>query len=339
MTFFQRAHRTALRTALTAVVAAGLTGLLWAQEGASKPVPAKYDVSKIGERQIGKGMNLYSIDKEIALGKHLAADVEQTAKIITDPVVADYVNRVGQNLVRNSDAKVPFVIKVIDDDAVNAMALPGGFFYVNSGLILAADNEAELAGVMAHEIAHVAARHATKQATKSEIFNFASVPLIFIGGGAGYAIRQVFALAVPMGFLKFSRNNEREADLLGLEYQYAAGYDPVAFVEFFEKLETQEKQHHGALAKAFSTHPMTEDRVKSAQEEIQKYLPERAQYVVDTSEFDQVKARLSALVNGTRVGPGDETRPVLRRRSPDDSGSSDQKSEEGDRPVLRKKSP
>ena len=303
-------------------------------------VPLKYDVSKIGSRNVGSGVNFYSIEKEIALGKQLSAQVEQTSKLVSDPVVNEYINRIGQNLVRNSDAKVPFTIKVIDDDTVNAFALPGGFFYVDSGLILAADNEAELAGVMAHEIAHVAARHATKQATKGQLFNLASIPLIFIGGPAGYAVQEAMALAVPLGFLKFSRNAEREADLLGLEYSYASGYDPQAFVEFFEKLEAREKKKPGFLAKTFATHPMTADRVKSAQQEIAKYLPDRPQYVLDTSEFDQVKARLAQLTNASRItNKSGEARPTLRRREGSDKvdtgGSSG--NDEG-RPTLKRRS-
>src|SRR5690242_979386 len=203
---------------------------------AAKDGNKKKDPDAIGDRKVTCKVNWYSLEKEISLGKQLAQEVERQSRVINDPVVAEYVNRIGQNLVRNSDAKVPFTIKVIDNDEINAFALPGGFFYVNTGMILAADNEAELAGVMAHEIAHVAARHATKNATKSEIFNLASIPLIFLGGPAGYAVRQVMGLAVPLGFLKFSRDAEREADLLGLEYQYATGYDPEEFVRFFEKL-------------------------------------------------------------------------------------------------------
>ncbi len=306
-----------------------------------KHVAEKYDVTKIGNRNIGNGVNFYSLDKEVALGKQLSAEVDRTAKFITDPEVTEYVNRIGQNIVRNSDAKVPFTIKVVDDDSVNAFALPGGFFYVNSGLILAADNEAELAGVMAHEIAHVAARHATKNATRGQLLNLASIPLIFVGGPAGYAVRQVAGLAVPLGFLKFSRNAEREADLLGLEYQYASGYDPEAFVQFFEKLELKEKQKHGFLAKTFSTHPMTDDRVKSAQEEIQQYLPDRPQYVLTTSEFDQVKARLAEVVNAHRIDGPQGARPTLRRREGSDkvdtSGSSTSNGD-GDRPVLKRRS-
>ncbi len=302
-------------------------------------VPVKYDVSKIGSRNVGGGMNFYSLEKEIALGKQLAAQVEQTSKLVTDPVVNEYINRIGQNLVRNSDAKVPFTIKVIDDDTVNAFALPGGFFYVDSGLILAADNEAELAGVMAHEIAHVAARHATKQATKGQLLNIASIGLIFIGGPAGYAAQEALALAVPLGFLKFSRNAEREADLLGLEYSYASGYDPQAVVEFFEKLEAKEKQKHGFLAKTFSTHPMTADRVKSAQQEIAKYLPDRPQYVLDTSDFDQVKARLARLTNASRMLNKDgEARPTLRRREGSDKVDTGSSGEDGGRPTLKRRS-
>ena len=221
--------------------------------------------------------------------------MEATSKLVTDPVVNEYVNRIGQNLVRNSDARVPFTIKVLDNEEVNAFALPGGFFYVDSGLILAADNEAELAAVMAHEIAHVAARHATKNMTKSEIWNLASIPLMFVGGPAGYAIAEIASIAVPMTFLKFSRDAEREADLLGLEYDYAAGYDPQAFVQFFEKLNADEKTKHSRLAKMFSTHPMNADRVTAAQNEIRRYLPDRESYIVDTSEFEQVKARLLGL--------------------------------------------
>ena len=183
-------------------------------------VEAKYDVSRIGDRGVGGGLDFYSLEREQALGRELAQEVEASSRLVTDPRVTEYVNRVGQNIVRNSDARVPFTIKVIDDDEVNAFALPGGFFYVDSGLILAADNEAELAGVMAHEIAHVAARHATKNATREQLLNLATIPMIFVGGPLGYAVRQIAGLALPMSFLKFSRDAEREADLLGLEYEY-----------------------------------------------------------------------------------------------------------------------
>ena len=276
-------------------------------------VAAKYDVSRIGDREIGEGINFYSVEKEVALGRELSFEVEQSARLLSDPVVNEYVNRTGQILVQHSDCKVPFIIKVIDDDDVNAFALPGGFFYVNSGLILAADDEAELAGVMAHEIAHVCARHATRNLTKSQITQYASLPLMFFGGPVAFAIREVSSLALPLSFLKFGRDAEREADMLGIEYQYAAGYDPTAFVDFFEKLEVEQKEPHNFVARAFMTHPMTDDRVRRA-ESMLELLPDRDSYITDTSEFDQVRERLSRLTHGHMLN-GARPRPTLRRRS------------------------
>jgi beta-barrel assembly-enhancing protease len=304
----------------------------------AKKFGSKYDIAKIGDRSVGKGINFYNLDKERALGKELAMEVEQASRLVTDPVVTEYVNRIGQNLVRNSDAKVPFTIKVIDNDEVNAFALPGGYFFVNTGLILAAENESELAGVMAHEIAHVAARHATKNQTKGQIWNLASIPLIFVGGPVGYAIQQAAGLAVPMSFLKFSRDAEREADLLGLEYQYASGYDPGSFVQFFEKIKMKDKHKPNFLAKAFSTHPMTEDRIARAQNEIEALLPDRDQYVVDTSEFQEVKGRLSELVNRNKIQAPGNMRPTLRTRTnPDDRPKQEDGNDDKDRPTLKRR--
>src|SRR3977135_4389283 len=270
----------------------------------------KKDPEEIGNRDVGKGVNFYSLEKEIALGKQLAQEVERQAKIIDDPIIAEYVNRVGQNLVRNSDAKVPFTIKVLDSEEVNAFALPGGFFFVNSGLMLKAESEAELAGVMAHEIAHVAARHGTKQATKGQIINLATIPLIFMGGWTGYAIRQGASVAIPLGFLKFTQTMETEADYLGLQYLYKSGYDPTAFVDFFEKIQSLEKKKPGTLAKIFSSHPPTDNRIKSAQTEIQKILVAKPEYVVNTSEFNDVKGRLSMLHNRRKGGGGTRCQPA-----------------------------
>jgi len=304
----------------------------------------KKNPDEIGNRDIGKGVNFYSLEKEIALGKQLAQEVERQAKIIDDPIIAEYVSRVGQNIVRNSDAKVPFTIKVLDSEEVNAFALPGGFFFVNSGLILKAETESELAGVMAHEIAHVAARHGTRQATRGELINFASIPLIFMGGWTGYAIRQGAGLAIPMGFLTFTRGFEREADYLGLQYMYKSGYDPTAFVDFFEKIQSLEKRKPGSISKVFSTHPMTDDRIKAAQDEIQKILAPKPEYVVNTSEFNDVRSRLAMLHNRRKVDTDDPNRPRLRRAPGSGNGPVDTnddgskpKTDQDERPTLKRR--
>ena len=277
-------------------------------------VDAKYDVARIGDRDIGGGINFFSIEKEVALGRELSMEVEQSARLLADPLVNEYVNRTGQLLVQHSDCKVPFIIKVIDDDEVNAFALPGGFFYVNTGVILAAEDEAELAGVMAHEIAHVCARHATRNLTKEQITQYASLPLLFFGGPVGYALRQVSGFVMPMSALKFSRDAEREADLLGIEYQYAAGYDPTAFVDFFEKLESEGKEPHNFISRAFMTHPMTADRVRRAEATLE-LLPDRDSYITDSSEFDEIRDRVSRLTHGRGFRGGERPHPTLRKRN------------------------
>jgi beta-barrel assembly-enhancing protease len=286
-----------------------------------KPVKIdpKYDVNKIGERGTGSGINFYSVEQEQALGKELSQEVEAHCKLLKDQPINNYVNTLGQRLVRYSDAKVPFTIRVLDDDQVNAFALPGGFLYVTTGLILAAETEAELAGVMSHEIAHVAARHGTKGATRTQIWNLASIPLIFVGGPVGLAVRQVSQIAMPMTLMKFSRNFEREADTLGLEYEYAAGYDPEAFVDFFERMNSDRKKPN-FMARAFATHPMNKDRIERAQKEIDTMLPEHDQYVVTTSEFVEVRSHLQEL-KGQKPKLGTDqhngNKPVLHRREPE----------------------
>jgi beta-barrel assembly-enhancing protease len=339
MTWFNFRGRAGM--ALLAVVAS-LSSVPSALAGDNK----EKDPDEIGNRDVGKGVNFYSLDKEIALGKQLAQEVERQSKIVDDATVAEYVNRLGQNLVRNSDAKVPFTIKVIQSAEVNAFALPGGFFFVNSGLILKADNEAELAGVMAHEIGHVAARHGTRNATKAQLMQYGSIPLIFMGGWAGYAIYQGAHLAIPLTFLSFSRSMEKEADLLGLEYMYKAGYDPSAFVDFFEKIQTLEKKKPGTMSKVFSTHPPTDDRIKIAQENIQRYLKAKPEYVLTTSEFNDVKGRLYMLENHRKADDSkDSNRPRLRRNPNsgsgpiDDNSGSDSKpnTDSDERPTLKRR--
>ncbi len=306
---------------------------------------SKSDPDAIGDRNVSGKVNFYSLEKEIALGKQLAQQVERQSKIINDPQISEYVNRIGQNLVRNSDAKVPFTIKVVEDPVVNAFALPGGFFFVDSGLILKADTEAELAGVMAHEIAHVAARHATRQATRGQIAQLATLPLIFMGGGLAYGLYQASGFLVPLTFLKFSRGQESEADYLGMQYMYKTGYDPTGFVDFFEKIETLEKRKPGTISKLFATHPPTDDRIKKSQAEMEQ-LKARPEYVVTTSEFNDMKGRLAMLENQRRPDKAstDPNKPTLRR-NPNSTGpiedetdpSKKKKGDEEDRPKLKRR--
>lgn len=304
------------------------------------------DVNAVGTRNIGgRGMgNWYSTDWEIRNGKAYSMEIEKSAHLVTDPVVVEYVNRVGQNIVKNSDCKVPFTIKVIDSDEINAMALPGGFFYVNSGLILAADEEAELAGVMAHEIAHVCAHHAARQMTKMNYAQIGSIPLIIMTSGSytGYGIYEATQLAIPVTFLKFSRMDEAEADWLGLQYMYKSGYDPQAFIQFFEKIDALEKHKPGTLAKVFADHPQTPDRIAHSEDEIATIMPARPDYMVTTSEFDDVKARLARLENKRKIINGkDGNKPTLRRTTAssgnNDPNSNNPATSTDDRPTLSRR--
>ena len=300
----------------------------------------KDDVDAVGNRKIGgRGLgNWYSIESDIKMGKQYAQMVDSSSKLINDPIVTEYVNRLGQNLVRNSDAQVPFTFKVIDSDVINAFSLPGGFVYVNSGTILAADEEAELAGVMAHEIAHVCARHATRQLTRAQYANFATIPLIFVGGGIGYAAYEAMGLGLPVAFMSFQRGFEAEADYLGLQYDYKTGYDPQAYISFFEKIQAQEKKKPGFMDKTFATHPQTPDRIEASQKEIATILPAREEYTVSTSEFDDVKARLASIENRRKmVDQKDSNKPTLRRTSTADQGGKDQGSNDDGHPTLKRR--
>jgi len=308
------------------------------QTASKKPLSSNEDPSLIGKRKINGGFISWmggSLEKEVALGRQLAADVDREAKFIDDPLITEYVNRVGQNLVLHSDAKVPFTIKVIDSDEVNAFALPGGFFYVNKGLILAADNEAELAGVMAHEIAHVAARHAVENQAKGELLQYGAIAgSIFLGGVPGLIFNNTAGLGLLAAFLKFSRGAEEEADKLGVQYLYAAGYDPTALATMFEKLSAKNKKKPGFISRAFATHPQPPER-RAASLSLVGRFPEREEYVVSSSEFQRVKGRLLRMSNAMASTAGDISggndgapgRPTLKRRntSPDntstDSGS------------------
>ena len=323
----------------------------------AKPLSTNEDPSMIGKRNINGGFISKisgSTEKEVRLGRELAAEIDRQAKFVDDPTITEYVNRVGQNIVLHSDAKVPFTIKVIDSDEVNAFALPGGFFYVNKGLLLAADNEAELAGVMAHEIAHVAARHAVENQTKASLLEYLAIGgSIFLGGIPGMIYQNTAGLGLLGLFMKFSRGAEEEADKLGVQYMYAAGYDPGAMATMFEKLEAKNKKKPGFIARAFSTHPAPPDRRASAIALAARF-PEHEEYVISSSEFQRVKGRLLRLSNARASTAGSIAasedgnapgRPTLKRRQPTpDEGSTttpdgEQKPAESSAPPKLKKDP
>jgi len=307
------------------------------------------DVSSIGTRKMPgeKGMgNWYSNETEMKMGKGYSMELEHSIKMINDPVVNEYVNRITQNIVKNSDAKVPFTVKVIDSDEINAMALPGGFMYVNSGLILAADEEAEVAGVIAHEVGHVCAHHQAREITRSNYTQIAMIPLLFIGGWTGYGIYEGANTGIPLTFLQFQRGFEAQADYLGLQYMYKAGYDPEAFISFFDKYNALIKQKPNLVSKAFESHPPTPDRIKHSQEEMARILPAKQEYVVSTSEFQDVKARLARIENRRKLDDKDTkgNKPTLRRTaSSTGSGDSttqqttDQTDQQDDRPTLHRR--
>ena len=298
---------------------------------AQKPKKQKDDIKQIGTRKVDTCLNFFSIEKEMALGKQLASEVQKQAKMVEDPLLTEYVNRLGQNLVRNSDAKVPFTFQVIDGEAPNAFALPGGYIFVYTGLLKIASEESEAAAAMAHEIAHVAARHMTCQATKSQLANIASLPAsILLGGLGGYAVRQGAGVAVPTALLHFGRKDESEADYLGLQYMYAAGYDPNGAISLFEKIESLNRKQPGLVDRIFSTHPMDADRIGKAEAEIQRILPARSEYVVTTSEYTAMRERMLSL-EGKRKNE-DPSRPVLRRSTPSQDKPADE-----DRPTVRRR--
>lgn len=317
-----------------------------------KPLGPSEDPSQIGKRKVNNGTDKLfgwlggSQEKEIAIGRQLAAQVEQQAKMVDDQVITEYVNRVGQNIVLHSDAKIPFTIKVIDSEDVNAFALPGGFFFVNRGLILAADNESELAGVMAHEIAHVAARHAMENQGKGQLMNWGALAGIIFGGPiVSTVLRNAGGIMAGLASRKFSRGAEEEADRLGVQYLYAAGYDPTAMSTMFEKLNAKNKKKPNAFLKLFATHPQNVERRDTSLALVARF-PEREEYVISTSEFDRTKSYLLRTSNAkagiiSDFEDADPGRPTLKRRQPEstdpaDSTSGSSSSNDGP-PQLKRK--
>lgn len=305
----------------------------------------KSDVNEIGNRRVAHRSTI-SQEKEIAIGKQYSSEIDRSAKILTDPVINEYVNRLAQNLARNSDLAIPLTVKVLDSPEINAFALPGGFLYVNTGLLLAADEEDQVAGVLSHEIAHVAARHWASQMTKLQILQLAMIPLIFtpMSYPVYYGVMQAYLNGVPLAFLKFNRSAEAEADFLGLQYMYKAGYDPNAYVSFFSKIIEQDRKSPGSVPTIFMSHPPTPERILDSEKEIKEILPRREQYLVSTSEFDDVKGRLQSVIsNRRRAEKKDASSPTLRKRDSsdrtesrtDDSGKKDDGSDKP--PVLRRR--
>lgn len=294
------------------------------------------DLNAIGTRNVGcnRGLgNWYSLDTQVKMGQQFAHQVEQMQHLITDPVINEYVNRVGQNLARNSDTRLPFTIKILDVEEPNAFALPGGYMFVNAGTLLLADDESELAGVMAHEIGHVAACHAARESTRGNLASIAMIPvLIMTGGLAGIGVSEAANLGVPAAFSKFSRNFEAQADYLGIQYAYKAGYDPMGMINFFEKLQSLEKKRPGFTTKLYGDHPATPDRIEKSQHEIGTILPPRDQYIVNTSDFEQAKKRL-ALIMKHRLQKDGQEDPQLRRSVNDKNPDG----QDDDRPVIRHK--
>jgi predicted Zn-dependent protease len=302
----------------------------------------KKDVDAIGERRVAR-RSIISQEKEIAIGKQYASEIDRSAKMVTDPVVNEFVNRLAQNVARNSDLTIPLTVKVIDSPELNAFALPGGFLYVNSGLVMAADEEAQVAGVVAHEIAHVAARHWALQMTRATLLQYAMIPLIFIPMSypVYYGVMEAYMNGVPLAFLKFNRGAEAEADLLGLQYMYKAGYDPSAYVTFFSKVIEQDRRSPGSVPTIFASHPPTPERILKSEEEIKAILPKRAQYLVSTSEFDDVKARLQSIMSLKKKGDKKEG-PTLRKRETGEQAGTEptpgeKKQDEEKPPVLRRR--
>jgi predicted Zn-dependent protease len=322
-----------VRTLSARVLAVSLLALIAAPVFAGDDQNKKNDPSQIGDRDVGKCLNFYSVEKEMALGKQLAEEVAREAKVVDDPILSEYVNRIGQNLARNSDAKVPFTFRILQNDVPNAFALPGGYIFVHTGLIGIASEEDEFAAAVAHEIAHVAARHLTCRDTKAQLANIGTIPLsILLGGWGGLAARQAARAAIPMTFLSFSRHDETEADFLGVQYMWAAGYDPTGAISIFEKLETLQRTQPGAVSKLLSTHPMDSDRIAKTQAEIDKILPGKPEYVVTTSDYANMRQRMLKMENNRK--PDDPNQPQLRK-APGVDGTD--KPDDDSRPTLKRR--
>ncbi len=330
-----RIHRRTPLALTVIMVAASVS--VWASD-------KKKDVDAIGNRKVAH-RSMISEQKEIAIGKRYATEIDRSARIIKDPVINEYVNRVAQNVARNSDLKIPLTVKIIDSPDINAFALPGGFLYVNSGLLKAANEEDQVAGVVAHEIAHVAARHWASQMTKATILQYAMIPLMFtpMSFPVYIGLSEGLNMGIPMAFLKFSRDDEAEADFLGIQYMYKAGYDPNAYVAFFGKIVQEQRRNPGSVPSIFADHPPTPDRIIKTEKEIKSILPQKSEYLVSTSEFNDMKTRLEGVMSMRRKMEKAEGGPTLKKRqpktttSPGTQPSGQQPPEDDKPPVLQRR--
>ncbi len=298
------------------------------------------DVYCIGDRRVAH-RSIISQSKEIAIGQEYAKQIEKQSKIIKDPVITEFVNRVAQNIAQNSDVKIPITVHVIDSPSINAFALPGGFIFVDTGLIKAAGSEAQLAGVLAHEIAHVAANHWGSQETKRTLLQYAMIPLIFtpMSYPVYIGISEGLNFGIPLAFLKFSRGDEQQADFLGLQYMWKAGYDPKAYLAMFSNIMQQQRRDPGSVPSVFMDHPPTTARIIAAQKEIQTILPKRPQYLVSTSEFQHVQQRLDSLLGQMKLRRHGKHQPTLEKTQPASQKKGKQAPVSDKPPVLRRTGP
>jgi len=336
-----------LTLTLVAVLVWGVVPVLAKDTAAVRPCSdAKNkmdDVYCIGQRRVAHH-SIISERKEVAIGTKYAQQINRSAKLVKDPVISEYVNRVEQNIAQNSDAKIPITVRVIDSPEINAFTLPGGFIYVNTGLLHAASSEAQLAGVLAHETAHVACRHWASDATKRTLLQYAMIPLILtpMSYPVYIGLSEAMNFGIPMAFLKFSREDEAQADFLGLQYMWKAGYDPNAYLSMFAKIIQEGRSTPGSVAGVFMDHPPTKDRIINAEKEIKTILPKRSEYLVSNSEFQNVHDRLNTLLGRMKKiqAKANSNKPTLIKREPktgQPAGTQSGQSTGNDKPPVLKR--
>jgi hypothetical protein len=256
-----------------------------------------------GRTKLKPGWNLFSPQQDIEMGREVSRQAERELQLVNDREANAYISALGRQLAsRAPGEKYPYQFKIVNDTAINAFALPGGFVYVNRGAISAADNEGQIAGVIAHEIGHVALRHGTNQASKSYI---AQAPLAVLGGvlGSGSVGGVLAQLGVSFAtssiLLKYSRDAESQADLMGTQILYDSGYDPKAMVEFFEKIQRESK---GSAVQFLSDHPNPENRISNVQREITRLGGLPPNVYRDSGDFSRVKSLLASMPGPRKNG-------------------------------------